>query len=131
MLERILIGAGLALLGVCAFALVRYVHLRRASRVAVARGKPAVLYFRSDACVPCVTQGHFLQQLQAEFGDRIVVEKVDVDQEMEKAERFGVFTLPTTLVVDPGGQVRHANYGLADTHKLAAQVRGVEASPAP
>ncbi len=123
MLERVLIALALALLGIGAFALFRLTHLRRASRVATAIGKPAVLYFRSDTCAPCVTQGRFLQQLQAEFGDQIVIEKVDADVEQTKAERYGVFTLPTTLIVDPAGTVRHANYGLADTRKLASQLR--------
>ena len=89
-------------------------------------GKPAILYFRSDACAPCATQGRFLQQIQDEFGDRIVVEKVDADVEQAKAERYGVFTLPTTLIVDPKGTVRHANYGLADPHKLANQLRTLQ-----
>ena len=77
MFERIAITLGLALLGVCVFVVFRYDHLRRASKAAVAIGKPAILYFRSDACRACTTQGRFLQQLQAEFGDRIVVEKVE------------------------------------------------------
>ena len=126
MLERILITLGLALLGVCIFAVFRYDHLRRASKETIAIGKPAILYFRSDACAPCTTQGRFLQQLEAVFGDRIVVEKVDADVEQAKAERYGVFTLPTTLIVDPKGTVRHANYGLADARKLAGQLRTVE-----
>ena len=126
MFERILITLGLALLGIGVFLAFRYIHLRRASKATIAIGKPAILYFRSDACAPCTTQGRFLQQLQAEFGDRIVVEKVDADVEQAKAERYGVFTLPTTLIVDPRGTVRHANYGLADVRKLAGQLRTVE-----
>jgi len=43
---------------------------------------------------------------------RIVVEKVDADVEQAEAERYGVFTLPTTLIVDPQGTVRHINYGI-------------------
>jgi thiol-disulfide isomerase/thioredoxin len=127
MFERILITAGLILLGLGAFLLFRYLHMRNASKATVAEGKPAVIYFRSDACAPCATQGRFLQQLLAEFGDRIVVEKVDAVHELEKAERYGVFTLPTTLIVDAAGQIRHANYGLADARKLANQLRAVEA----
>ena len=130
MFARLLLTVTLALAGVVGFALFRYFHLRRASKATVAVGRPAILYFRSDTCVPCSTQGRFLQQLQAEFGDRIVVEKVDADVEQAKAERYGVFTLPTTLIVDPGGTVRHANYGLADTRKLASQLRAVELSTA-
>lgn len=35
----------------------------------------------SDACAPCVMQGRYSQQLQAEFGARIAVEKADADGE--------------------------------------------------
>ena len=48
--------------------------------------------------------------------------------EQAKAERYGVFTLPTTLIVDPKGTVRHANYGLADSRKLANQLRALQLS---
>ena len=127
MFERLLLTLGLTLLAVRSVCRIAYRHTCGArSPVAVAVGKPAILYFRSDACVPCSTQGRFLQQLQAEFGDRIVVEKVDADMEQARAERYGVFTLPTTLIVDPQGTVRHANYGLTDTRKLASQLRAVE-----
>ncbi len=126
MIERILITVGLLLMGGCVFMVFRYGHLLRATKAAVAIGKPAIVYFRSDLCAPCTAQGRFLQQLQAEFGDRVFVEKVDADVDQAKAERYGVFTLPTTLVMDARGTVRHANYGLADARKLAGQLRTVE-----
>ena len=129
MLERLLLTVTLTLAGRgCLFdAFPVLFTLRRAQAGAVAIGKPAILYFRSDACVPCSTQGRLLQQLQAEFGDRIVsVEKVDTEKEQAKAQRYGVFTLPTTLIVDPPGTVRYANYGLADPRKLASQLRAIE-----
>ncbi len=127
MFERLLLTVGLILLGIAAYVVLRQMHLRRASRVAAAAGKPAILYFRSDTCAPCKAQGRFLEQLQAEFGDQILVEKVDADADQATAERYGVFTLPTTLIVDPQGTVRHANYGLADARKLAGQLRSLGA----
>ena len=129
MFERLLLTLGLMLLGIAAYVVLRQVHLRRASRglPAVAVGKPVILYFRSDACAPCAAQGRYLQQLQAEFGDFIVIEKVDADVDLATAEKYGVFTVPTTLIVDPQGTVRHANYGLADARKLAGQLRSLAA----
>jgi thiol-disulfide isomerase/thioredoxin len=61
------------------------------------------LYFRSDYCAPWVTQARFLQELQAEFGGRVAIEKIDVEIESQKARSYGVFTLPTTLIVDRTG----------------------------
>jgi thiol-disulfide isomerase/thioredoxin len=129
MLERLLISAALVLLGTGGFFVFRLDHLRRAGRATAAAalpaGKPALLYFRSDACAPCVAQARFVQQLQTQFGDAIVVEKVDADKDQAVAVRYGVFTLPTTLIVDRSGQVRHANYGLTDARRLASQLNGL------
>ncbi|MGB9634411.1 MAG: peroxiredoxin family protein [Chloroflexaceae bacterium] len=114
-------------LGFSVYALGRRRHLRRASRQTglIRFGRPAVLYFHSDHCAPCATQWRFLEQVQAQFGDGLAIEKIDADLESEKTERFGVFTLPTTLLMDAQGVVRHVNYGLADARKLGAQVQGL------
>jgi hypothetical protein len=61
--------------------------------------------------------------VRGQFGDRIAIERIDADVDRERAEKFGIFTLPTTLVIDAAGKVRHANYGLAEPVKLAAQLR--------
>jgi thiol-disulfide isomerase/thioredoxin len=125
MFERVLVLIGVSLLSALAFVLLRNWQMRRASQAAPAHGRPSVLYFRSDSCAPCVMQWRFLQQLQAQYGDQVQIEKIDADLDRAAAERFGIFTLPTTLVVDATGQVKHANYGLADVGKLARQVASI------
>jgi thiol-disulfide isomerase/thioredoxin len=122
MLERLLIALLLAALGVAAFRAYTGWQRRRASRYTSRLNRPAVLYFRSDQCAPCVTQGRFLQQIAERYGDRLQIEKIDADVESERAQQYGVITLPTTLVVDRRGLVRHANYGLADAGKLTRQL---------
>ena len=122
MFERLLIALALGLLSTGAFTAFRFDHLRRASKQAPATGKPVLLYFRSDNCAPCVAQGIYIQQLQAEHGERILVRKVDAEREQAMTERYGVFTLPTTLIVDGAGRVQHANYGLTDAARLASQL---------
>jgi thioredoxin-like negative regulator of GroEL len=125
-IDRLAILLAVALAGGAAFALFRQDRLRRASRVAPAIGRPALLYFRSDACVPCAAQGRYVEQVQAEYGDLIVIQKVDADKDQATAERYGVFTLPTTLIVDGSCRVTHANYGLTDATRLARQLLAAE-----
>jgi thioredoxin 1 len=86
-----------------------------------------VLYFRSDRCAPCTTQGRVLQQIEEEFAGQVSIQQIDADLEREKAASYGVFTLPTTLIVDPTGQVTHVNYGLTDAGKLTQQLQSIEA----
>ncbi len=128
MLERLFIAAALIVLGLGVYRLFAHWHRARASRAAISQGSrsdttPAILYFRSDQCAPCTTQARFLEQLAAQYGPRIAIHKIDADREPDAAGHYGIFTIPTTLVLDQAGQVRHANYGLTDTRKLTAQVQ--------
>jgi thiol-disulfide isomerase/thioredoxin len=127
--ERLLVAAILIALSFGAYAVGQRLYLRRASRQVVglaSTGRPSILYFRSDHCAPCTTQWRFLEQLQRQFGDKLAIEKIDADLEPDKAQRLGVFTLPTTLLMDAQGAVKYANYGLADLRKLLMQVQGLE-----
>jgi thiol-disulfide isomerase/thioredoxin len=123
--ERVLLAVTFAGVAVLIYFYFRALQMRRASRNTSTASRPAVLYFRADWCAPCATQARFLEQIAQEFGDRLAIEKIDADRQQDQLQRFGVFTLPTTLVVDPYGVVRHANYGLVDVRKLGRQVAGV------
>lgn len=63
MIERLVLVLLLAALGVAAYRIYTGWHMRCASRHTPALDRPAVLYFRSDQCAPCVTQARFLQQV--------------------------------------------------------------------
>jgi hypothetical protein len=50
------------------------------------------------------------------------VDKVDAIAERELADRFHVYTLPTTVVMSPEGRALHVNYGYATAPKLERQL---------
>jgi thiol-disulfide isomerase/thioredoxin len=123
------LAAGLVLLGFALVTILRTLHQRRASRLMVATAageqQPAILYFRSDHCAPCLAQSHHLQQLQRDLNGRLAVREIDAEREIELAAHYGIFTLPTTLITDGRGQVKHINYGLAATATLARQLENI------
>ena len=124
MSERIVITLVVIAAGLAAYWLLRQWQQRQVAAAGEATtGRPTILYFRSDHCAPCAAQGRYVDQLAAQLGEAIAIRKIDAEREADTASRFGVFTVPTTLIVDAAGQVRHANYGLADSTKLAAQLR--------
>lgn len=84
--------------------------------------QPMLLYFRSDQCAPCVTQARYLEQLEQSWNGRVTIQKIDTDAQPEKAHQYGVFTLPTTILVDNVGQIRQINYGLTNVQKLSQQL---------
>jgi thiol-disulfide isomerase/thioredoxin len=125
-LERVFITALLILAGTAVYWLLRQGHLRRLNRVVggetAVSPHPTVLYFHSDTCAACPTQARYLDRLEA---TGVTIRSIDAEAERETAAEYGVFTLPTTILVDGRGQVRQVNYGLTPTHKLARQVRAI------
>ena len=125
MLERLALVLVLAAAGVAAYALLRQLHMRRMQPAAVA-GRPTLLYFRSDTCAVCPTQGRYVDQLAAQWDSRLTIERIDAERDPDTAARYRVFSLPTTVLIDGRGQVRHVNYGLTDAHKLGRQLVQLE-----
>jgi thioredoxin 1 len=84
---------------------------------------PAILFFSGDACSICHTaQRPALDRLTPELGDRIPVREIDVAEESGLARRFGVLTLPTTIVLDREGRTVAVNAGFAPTSLLHEQL---------
>jgi hypothetical protein len=50
------------------------------------------------------------------------VDKVDAIAERDLADRFHVYTLPTTVVMSRDGAALHVNYGYAAAPKLERQL---------
>lgn len=93
---------------------------RRASEGASlpARGQPYVLYFTGPDCTICKThQEPALSRLEG-----VDVDKVDAIERADLAERFHVYTVPTTVVVAANGQPLAVNYGYAPADKLRRQL---------
>lgn len=63
--------------------------------------KTVLLDFWAVWCGPCKMIAPIVEQIAQERSD-IVVGKVDVDQEMELAVKFGITSIPTLLVFKNG-----------------------------
>jgi thiol-disulfide isomerase/thioredoxin len=86
-------------------------------------GRPTVLAFTSPDCVACHTAQHpALLELTARMGDRVDIREVDVLTRRDAARAFGIFTVPSTVVVDADGKVVAFNIGYASAERLLTQL---------
>lgn len=89
-------------------------------------GVPAILYFSSPVCAPCHTlQRPALQRLLAELGDRVQVIEVNALEQHDVAARWGVWSVPTTVVLDWQGHPRAVNTGVTAPDTLRRQLQGL------
>ncbi len=70
----------------------------------IAGDKPVLLDFSATWCGPCSMIAPHLEELSREYPD-IVFGKIDVDEEGELAEAFGIISIPTLILVKDGKEV--------------------------
>ncbi len=129
MIERLLITLLISTLAVLAYRLFITYQRERATLVSQAIGNhhhPRLLYFGSQTCGACIAQGHYLAKLEAPF--RAMVEAIDVEKMPHLAQQYGIMTLPTTILIDGTGKVRHINPGLTNPFKLTRQLEDLTTS---
>ena len=60
------------------------------------------LYFSAAWCGPCKS----LSPIMNEVSSQVAVEKIDVDLDYEKAQKYGVRNIPTVVLVDGVTEVK-------------------------
>ncbi len=70
---------------------------------------PVLVDFWAEWCGPCKAIGPSIEALASEYAGRAKVYKVDIDNETEIAERYGIMSIPTLLVFKGGKIVDKMN----------------------
>jgi thioredoxin 1 len=70
----------------------------------LASDRPVLVDFWATWCPSCVRLAPTLGELAEEFGDRVVVAKINADENPGTVRAYGVMSLPTLLVFR-GGEV--------------------------
>ncbi len=86
--------------------------------VVLKNDKPVLIDFWATWCGPCQMIAPIVHQI-AEENDNVVVGKVDVDNEIALAQKFGIASIPT-LVLMKNGQAVDMLVGLRSKEQILA-----------
>lgn len=70
--------------------------------------KPVLLDFWATWCAPCRMLSPSIDQLSDKYGDKAVIGKINIDEQRELAEQFGVMSIPSVFVIKNGRVVDSA-----------------------
>ncbi len=125
MLERFILALGLVVAGLVTYGGLLAWQRRRVTqraRSAAPADRAVSLIFTSPTCAPCkLQQIPIVEQLMPEWHDRIELRLIDVTEQPEIASQYGVWSLPTTIVLKADCSVVAINPGVAHASKLRAQ----------
>ena len=83
--------------------------------------QPVLVDFWAEWCAPCRMLSPVIDQVASAYEGKAVVGKINIDEEIELAQRYGVMSIPT-LVLFKDGQVNAKSVGVVGKEKIAAMI---------
>ena len=87
-------------------------------------GKPVVIDFWAEWCGPCRMVGPIVEELAKEYDGKVVIGKMDVDENVDTPTTYGIRNIPTMLFFKDG-QVVDKQVGATQKSVIAAKVEAL------
>ena len=68
--------------------------------------KPVLVDFWAEWCGPCRMVSPILDEISNEYGDKLTIVKVNVDEEPQLAQQYGITSIPALHVFKDGQVVK-------------------------
>jgi thioredoxin 1 len=83
--------------------------------------KPVLLKFEAEWCGPCKAMKPTIAELADEYGDKVTIATIDIDQNNQTAYKLGIRGVPTVMLFSQGNIVAQ-KVGLARKAELTAML---------
>ena len=87
-------------------------------------GKPVVIDFWAEWCGPCRMVGPVVEELAKEYDGKVVIGKMNVDENVDTPNEYGIRNIPTILFFK-NGQLVDKQIGATQKSVLAAKVEAL------
>jgi thioredoxin 1 len=87
-------------------------------------GKPVVIDFWAEWCGPCRMVGPVVEELAKEYEGQVTIGKMDVDENVETPNTYGIRNIPTILFFK-NGEVVDKQIGATQKAVLDAKIKAL------
>jgi thioredoxin 1 len=89
---------------------------------ALANGKPTLAEFGGKNCIPCKSMWPTLKELSQEYTGKLNVVIIDVSQNQDLANKYGIVWIPEQLFFDKTGKVVTRHSGTMTKEEICIQL---------
>ena len=73
--------------------------------ISEAGDKPVLVDFFAEWCGPCKMAAPIIDELSGTYADKAIIAKVDVDANQDLAQKYGVMSIPTVVMLKNGKEI--------------------------
>lgn len=85
---------------------------------------PVLVDFYADWCGPCKMMGPIIDKLATEYEGQVKVGKINIDEQLELAQKYKVMSIPTILIFK-NGVVVDTTVGAVSMNNLSSKLEKV------
>ena len=92
---------------------------------ALASGKPVLVDFGANSCLPCRQMRPVLKEVRTEYSEKAKILVIDVYKNQNLAREHKVLMLPTLVFFDSKGKEVFRHVGILEKEKIVAKLKEI------
>jgi thioredoxin 1 len=92
---------------------------------ALAGGKPVLVDFGANSCLPCRQMRPVLKEIATEYSEKAKILVIDVYKYQNLSKEYRVLMLPTLVFFDSKGKETFRNVGIMEKEKIVGKLKEI------